>query len=245
MNPFIAEFIGTCILMVLGAGVVANVSLKNTAGEKDPKWILITIAWGFAVFVGVFISGEFSGAHLNPAVSVGLAMVKKFDWALVPMYIFAQTLGAMFGSWLNYQLYYDHFQATSDENTIRGCFCTAPMIKNTPRNLFSEIYGTFFLVFAIFFIAKPSLQIEGVDQIQYGIGALDALPVGILVWVIGMSLGGTTGYAINPARDFGPRLVYAIIRRKQNNANWSYAWIPVVGPLFGGVLAGIVFNLLN
>lgn len=245
MNPFIAEFIGTCILMVLGAGVVANVSLKNTAGEKDPKWILITIAWGFAVFVGVFISGEFSGAHLNPAVSVGLAMVKKFDWALVPMYIFAQTLGAMFGSWLNYQLYYDHFQATSDENTIRGCFCTAPMIKNTPRNLFSEIYGTFFLVFAIFFIAKPSLQIEGVDQIQYGIGALDALPVGILVWVIGMSLGGTTGYAINPARDFGPRLVYAIIRRKQNNANWSYAWIPVVGPLVGGVLAGIVFNLLN
>ena len=231
--------------MVLGAGVVANVSLKNTAGEKDPKWILITIAWGFAVFVGVFISGEFSGAHLNPAVSVGLAMVKKFDWALVPMYIFAQTLGAMFGSWLNYQLYYDHFQATNDENTIRGCFCTAPMIKNTPRNLFSEIYGTFFLVFAIFFIAKPSLQIEGVDQIQYGIGALDALPVGILVWVIGMSLGGTTGYAINPARDFGPRLVYAIIRRKQNNANWSYAWIPVVGPLVGGVLAGIVFNLLN
>ena len=245
MNPFIAEFIGTCILMVLGAGVVANVSLKNTAGEKDPKWILITIAWGFAVFVGVFISGEFSGAHLNPAVSVGLAMVKKFDWALVPMYIFAQTLGAMFGSWLNYQLYYDHFQATNDENTIRGCFCTAPMIKNTPRNLFSETYGTFFLVFAIFFIAKPSLQIEGVDQIQYGIGALDALPVGILVWVIGMSLGGTTGYAINPARDFGPRLVYAIIRRKQNNANWSYAWIPVVGPLVGGVLAGIVFNLLN
>lgn len=245
MNPFIAEFIGTCILMVLGAGVVANVSLKNTAGEKDPKWILITIAWGFAVFVGVFISGEFSGAHLNPAVSVGLAMVKKFDWGLVPMYVFAQTLGAMFGSWLNYQLYYDHFQATSDENTIRGCFCTAPMIKNTPRNLFSEIYGTFFLVFAIFFIAKPSLQIEGVDQIQYGIGALDALPVGILVWVIGMSLGGTTGYAINPARDFGPRLVYAIIRRKQNNANWSYAWIPVVGPLVGGVLAGIVFNLLN
>ena len=244
MNPFIAEFIGTCILIVLGAGVVANVSLKNTAGEKDPKWILITIAWGFAVFVGVFISGEFSGAHLNPAVSVGLAMVKKFDWALVPMYVFAQTLGAMFGSWLNYQLYYDHFQATSDENTIRGCFCTAPMIKNTPRNLFSEIYGTFFLVFAIFFIAKPSLQIEGVDQIQYGIGALDALPVGILVWVIGMSLGGTTGYAINPARDFGPRLVYAIIRRKQNNANWSYAWIPVVGPLVGGVLAGIVFNLL-
>ena len=245
MNPFVAEFIGTCILMVLGAGVVANVSLKNTAGEKDPKWILITIAWGFAVFVGVFISGEFSGAHLNPAVSVGLAMVKKFDWALVPMYVFAQTLGAMFGSWLNYQLYYDHFQATSDENTIRGCFCTAPMIKNTPRNLFSEIYGTFFLVFAIFFIAKPSLQIEGVDQIQYGIGALDALPVGILVWVIGMSLGGTTGYAINPARDFGPRLVYAIIRRKQNNANWGYAWIPVVGPLVGGVLAGIVFNLLN
>ena len=245
MNPFVAEFIGTCILMVLGAGVVANVSLKNTAGEKDPKWILITIAWGFAVFVGVFISGEFSGAHLNPAVSVGLAMVKKFDWALVPMYVFAQTLGAMFGSWLNYQLYYDHFQATSDENNIRGCFCTAPMIKNTPRNLFSEIYGTFFLVFAIFFIAKPSLQIEGVDQIQYGIGALDALPVGILVWVIGMSLGGTTGYAINPARDLGPRVAHWLLPiSTKGQSNWSYAWIPVIGPLCGGALAALLYVLL-
>jgi glycerol uptake facilitator protein len=245
MTPFIAEFIGTCILIVFGAGVVSNVSLKNTLGEKDPKWILINIAWGFAVFIAVFITGEFSGAHLNPAVSVGLAMADKFDWALVPLYISAQTLGAILGSWLNYQLYYDHFQATTDENTIRGCFCTAPMIKNTPRNLFSEIYGTFFLVFAIFYIAKPTLQIEGIDQIQYGIGALDALPVGILVWAIGMSLGGTTGYAINPARDFGPRLVYAILRRKHKNANWGYAWIPIIGPLMGGLLAGIVYNFLS
>ena len=244
MTPFIAEFIGTCILIVFGAGVVSNVSLKHTLGEKDPKWILINIAWGFAVFIAVFITGEFSGAHLNPAVSVGLAMADKFDWALVPMYVMAQTLGAMLGSWLNYQLYYDHFKATADENTIRGCFCTAPMIKNTPRNLFSEIYGTFFLVFAIFYIAKPTLEIEGVEGIQYGIGALDALPVGIVVWAIGMSLGGTTGYAINPARDFGPRLVYAILRRKHKNANWGYAWIPIIGPLMGGLLAGIVYNVL-
>ncbi len=244
MTPFIAEFIGTCILIVFGAGVVSNVSLKHTLGEKDPKWILINIAWGFAVFIAVFITGEFSGAHINPAVSVGLAMAGKFDWALVPLYVAAQTSGAILGSWLNYQLYYDHFKATTDENTIRGCFCTAPSIKNTPRNLFSEIYGTFFLVFAIFYIAKPTLQIEGIDQIQYGIGALDALPVGILVWAIGMSLGGTTGYAINPARDFGPRLVYAILRRKQKNADWSYSWIPVIGPLIGGLLAGIVYNAL-
>jgi glycerol uptake facilitator protein len=244
MTPFIAEFIGTCILIVFGAGVVSNVSLKNTLGEKDPKWILINIAWGFAVFIAVFITGEFSGAHINPAVSVGLAMAGKFDWALVPLYVGAQTSGAILGSWLNYQLYYDHFQATKDENTIRGCFCTAPMIKNTPRNLFSEIYGTFFLVFAIFYIAKPTLEIEGVEGIQYGIGALDALPVGIVVWAIGMSLGGTTGYAINPARDFGPRLVYAILRRKHKNANWGYAWIPIIGPLMGGLLAGIVYNVL-
>ena len=244
MTPFIAEFIGTCILIVFGAGVVSNVSLKHTLGEKDPKWILINIAWGFAVFIAVFITGEFSGAHINPAVSVGLAMAGKFDWALVPLYVAAQTSGAILGSWLNYQLYYDHFKATTDENTIRGCFCTAPSIKNTPRNLFSEIYGTFFLVFAIFYIAKPTLQIEGIDQIQYGIGALDALPVGIFVWAIGMSLGVTTGYAINPARDFGPRLVYAILRRKQKNADWSYSWIPVIGPLIGGLLAGIVYNAL-
>ena len=245
MTPFIAEFIGTCILIVFGAGVVSNVSLKHTLGEKDPKWILINIAWGFAVFIAVFITGEFSGAHINPAVSVGLAMAGKFDWALVPLYVAAQTSGAMLGSWLNYQLYYDHFRATEDENTIRGCFCTAPSIRNTPRNLFSEVYGTFFLVFAIFYIAKPTLQIEGMDQIQYGIGSLDALPVGILVWALGMSLGGTTGYAINPARDFGPRLVYAILRREHKNADWGYAWIPILGPLMGGLLAGVLYNFLT
>lgn len=245
MTPFLAELIGTCILIVLGAGVVSNVTLKNTAGENDPKWILITAAWGFAVFIAVFITAEFSGAHLNPAVSIGLAVAGKFNWNLVPMYALAQILGAMLGSFLNYQLYYDHFQLTKDENTIRSSFCTAPMIDNKPRNLFSEAYGTFFLVFAIFYIAKPTLQIDGLNEIQYGIGALDALPVGIVVWTIGMSLGGTTGYAINPARDLGPRIMYAILRRKKGDPNWKYAWVPVIGPIGGAILAGVLFNSLQ
>ena len=181
MTPFIAEVLGTCILIVFGAGVVSNVSLKNTEGGKDPKWILITIAWGFAVFIAAFITADISGAHLTPAVTVGLAVANKFEWVMVPTYIAAQTMGAMIGSFLNYQLYYDQFKLEKDELTFRGCFCTAPQIKNTPRNLFSEAYGTFFLVFVIFYIAKPKLQIEGIDDLQYGIGSLDALPVGILV----------------------------------------------------------------
>ena len=244
MTPFIAELIGTCILIVFGAGVVSNVSLKSTEGKKDPKWILITMAWGFAVFIAAFITADISGAHLNPAVTIGLAVANKFDWAMVPMYITAQTIGAMIGSFLNYQLYYDQFKLEKDELTFRGCFCTAPMIRNTPRNLFSEAYGTFFLVFVIFYIAKPELQIEGIEKLQYGIGSLDALPVGILVWAIGMSLGGTTGYAINPARDLGPRIVYTLIRGSKAQSNWSYAWIPVIGPIIGAVLAGFLFNAL-
>ena len=244
MTPFIAELIGTCVLIVFGAGVVSNVSLKNTEGEKDPKWILITMAWGFAVFLGVVISGDVSGAHLNPAVSIGLAMAGKFDWALVPSYAVAQTIGAMLGSFLNYQLYYDQFKETQDELTFRGCFCTAPKIKNTPRNIFSEAYGTFFLVFGILFLVKPALQIDGIETLQYGIGSLDALPVGILVWAIGMSLGGTTGYAINPSRDLGPRIVYTLIRGGKAKSNWGYSWIPVIGPIIGALASGYLFSIL-
>ena len=197
------------------------------------------------MFIAAFITADISGAHLNPAVTIGLAITNKFEWAMVPMYIAAQTMGAMIGSFLNYQLYYDQFKLEKDELTFRGCFCTAPQIKNTPRNLFSEAYGTFFLVFVIFYIAKPELKIEGIDELQYGIGSLDALPVGILVWLIGISLGGTTGYAINPARDFGPRLVYQLLPRKNKNADWSYSLVPVLGPFFGGATAGLIFSILS
>ncbi len=244
MTPFIAEIIGTALLLLLGGGVVANVSLKETYGEGESALVLITTAWGFSVFVGAYVTGQFSGGHLNPAVTLGLAVIGKFSWSLVPLYIGAQVIGAMLGSWLNYLLYIDHYRITEDEDTIRGTFCTAPAIRNFKNNFFSEALGTFVLVFGIFFIASPSIVIDGVTTENFGIGSLDALPVALLVWVIGMGLGGTTGYAINPARDFGPRLVYQLLPRKNKKADWEYSWIPVLGPLTGAVIAGVLYNVL-
>lgn len=244
MTPFIAEFIGTSLLLLLGAGVVANVSLKKTYGEDQTPLLLITIAWGFAVFVGAYVTGQFSGAHLNPAVTIGLAIIGKFSWSLVPTYLLAQLLGAMFGSWLCYILYIDHYRETEDEDTIRGTFCTAPAIRNYKNNFFSEALGTFVLVFGIFFIASPNIVIDGTVTQNFGIGSLESLPVAILVWVIGMGLGGTTGYAINPARDFGPRLMYQLLPRKNKRADWAYSWIPVFGPFTGAVVAGLIYNIL-
>ena len=244
MTPFIAEFIGTSLLLLLGAGVVANVSLKKTYGEDQTPLLLITIAWGFAVFVGAYVTGQFSGAHLNPAVTIGLAIIGKFSWSLVPTYLLAQLLGATFGSWLCYLLYIDHYRETEDEDTIRGTFCTAPAIRNYKNNFFSEALGTFVLVFGIFFIASPNIVIDGTVTQNFGIGSLESLPVAILVWVIGMGLGGTTGYAINPARDFGPRLMYQLLPRKNKRADWAYSWIPVFGPFTGAVVAGLIYNVL-
>ena len=244
IDAYIAEFIGTFFLLLLGSGVVANVSLKNTIAESQSPWVLITSAWGFAVFVGVFITGQFSGAHLNPAVTVGLAVAGKFSWTLVPGYIIAQILGAMMGCWVSYLIYIDHYRLTQDEVVVRSTFCTGPAIRNFKNNFFSEFIGTFVLVFGVMFIAAPNIEIEGIKVDNFGLGALQALPVGILVWVIGIALGGTTGYAINPARDFGPRLVYQMLPRKNKDADWSYAWIPVLAPIAGGALAGIAFILL-
>ena len=244
IDPYIAEFIGTFILLLLGEGVVANVKLKKTVAEGQTPWVLITSAWGFSVFVAVFITGQFSGGHLNPAVTIGLAVAEKFSWTLVPGYLIAQLLGAMMGSWLCYITYIDHHKITTDEAAVRSTFCTGPAIRNFRNNFFSELIGTFILVFGVLFIAIPNIQIEGIEVSNFGLGALEALPVGILVWVIGLCLGGTTGYAINPARDFGPRLVYQLIPRKNKDADWSYAWIPVFGPFAGGSIAGIFYLFL-
>ena len=244
MHPYLAEFIGTSILLLLGAGVVANVSLKKTNAENQDSWILITSAWGFAVFVAVFISTQYSGAHLNPAVTIGLAVAKKFSWSLVPQYLIAQLTGAMFGSWLAYLTYIDHYRETKDEDTVRSTFCTGPAIKNYKNNLFSEIIGTFVLVFGVLFIVGPNINIDGYNVENFGLGSIDALPVGILVWVIGLALGGTTGYAINPARDLGPRIVHQLIPRKNKKTEWGYSWIPVVGPSIGGILAGLIYILI-
>ena len=244
MHPYLAEFIGTSILLLLGAGVVANVSLKKTNAENQDSWILITSAWGFAVFVAVFISTQYSGAHLNPAVTIGLAVAKKFSWLLVPQYLIAQLTGAMFGSWLAYLTYIDHYRVTKDEDTVRSTFCTGPAIKNYKNNLFSEIIGTFVLVFGVLFIVGPNINIDGYNVENFGLGSIDALPVGILVWVIGLALGGTTGYAINPARDLGPRIIHQLIPRKNKKTEWGYSWIPVVGPSIGGVLAGLIYIMI-
>lgn len=244
MHPYVAEFIGTSILLLLGAGVVANVSLKKTNAENQDSWILITSAWGFAVFVAVFISTQYSGAHLNPAVTIGLAVAKKFSWSLVPQYLIAQLIGAMFGSWLAYLTYIDHYRETKDEDTVRSTFCTGPSIKNYKNNLFSEVIGTFVLVFGVLFIVGPNINIDGYNVENFGLGSIDALPVGILVWVIGLALGGTTGYAINPARDLGPRIVHQLIPRKNKKTEWDYSWIPVIGPSIGGVIAGLIYILI-
>ena len=243
IDPYLAEFIGTFFLLLLGNGVVANVNLKNTIAEGQTPWVLITTAWGFAVFVGVFITGQFSGAHLNPAVTIGLVVANKFSWLLVPGYLIAQVLGAMAGSWICYVIYIDHYRLTKEEGVVRSTFCTGSVIRNLKNNFFSEFVGTFVLVFGVLFIAIPNIEIEGMVVENFGLGALEALPVAILVWVIGMALGGTTGYAINPARDFGPRLVYQLLPRKNKDAEWSYAWIPVFGPFAGGTFAGLVYTL--
>ena len=230
MNPYLAEFIGTTILLYLGNGVNANVSLKKTYGNGS-GWLVISLGWGLAVFMGVVISGSFSGGHLNPAVSVGLAIVGKFSWSLVPGYILVQMLGAIMGSLLVFIQYKDHFKATVNARTKLGVFATSPAIKNNFNNILSEILGTCMLVFGVFYI------IDG-----EGIGSLNALPVGLLVTVIGLSLGGSTSYAINPARDLGPRIFHALIIDK--SSDWKYAWIPVLGPLIGAVLAGFLFKIL-
>jgi glycerol uptake facilitator protein len=235
MNPFLGELIGTMILILLGNGVVANVVLKGTKGAGS-GWIVITWGWGMAVFVAVFTVAAFSGAHINPAVSIGLAIAGKFDWAQVPLYILAQMAGAMIGATLVWLIYRLHFAETEDKDLKLAVFCTGPAIRDTPANLISEILGTFMLVFAVLFLAVS----------VFGLGALDALPVGLLVLGIGLSLGGTTGYAINPARDLGPRIMHQLLPMPggKRDSDWGYSWIPVVGPIIGAVLAAGAYLVL-
>lgn len=243
MTPFIAEILGTMVMILLGNGVVANVSLKGTNGNNS-GWIVISTAWAFAVFAGVIIAGPASGAHLNPIVTLGLALIGKFSWNLVPVYITAQMIGAMSGALLVWLSYKDHFTATEDEGAKLACFSTGPAIKNNFSNIMSETIATFILIFSIFYIAGPSLSITNDSSATIGLGTIGALPVAIVVWAIGLSLGGTTGYAINPARDLGPRIMHSILPIK-GSSNWSYAWIPILGPILGSCLAAGLYLLLN
>ena len=235
MSPFIGELIGTTILLLLGNAVVANVILKKTKGHSA-GWIAINFGWGVAVFIAVFIVAKYSGAHINPAVTLGLALAGEFSWNSVPPYLAAQFLGGALGAFLVWLHYRDHFDVTEDADVKRAVFCTAPAIRNYASNLLSEIIATFVLVFAVLYLVEPDV----------GLGALDAIPVGIVVLAIGLTLGGTTGYAINPARDLSPRIVHALLPIKnKEGSDWSYAWIPVVGPIIGGLLAGAAFLLIG
>jgi glycerol uptake facilitator protein len=241
MTPFVAELIGTALLIALGCGVVANVVLDKTKGQGG-GWIVITTAWAFAVFVGVVVAGPYSGAHINPAVTLGLALAGSFDWAEVPAYLLAQLLGAMLGAAVVWITYKDHFDITEDKSLKLVVFSTVPAIRNYSSNLFSEIIGTFILVFTVLFFSDASVL---ATEEVIGLGSLGALPVALLVWSIGLSLGGTTGYAINPARDLGPRLVHALFPIKdKGGSDWAYSWVPVVGPFLGGSAAAALYIIL-
>ncbi|HLK30355.1 MAG TPA: MIP/aquaporin family protein [Puia sp.] len=243
MTPFLGELIGTALLITLGGGVVANVVLNKTKGNNS-GWIVITFGWAMAVYVGVFVATPYSGAHLNPAVTIGLAVAGKFEWALVGTYILAQILGAMIGAFIVWLTYRQHFNATDDVDGKLAVFSTGPAIRNSIDNLISEIVGTFVLIFAVLYISSPTININNTDG-KMGLGAIGALPVAFLVLAIGLSLGGTTGYAINPARDLGPRIMHFILPiGKKRDSDWSYAWIPVIGPIIGGVLAAVLFKMI-
>lgn len=255
MSAFVAEVVGTAILILLGNGVVANVLLNQTNGN-DSGWIVITWGWGIAVFVAVFTVGQFSGAHINPAVTVGLASAGLFQWSLVPLYLLAQFFGACIGSLLVWLAYKDHYKATDDEGLILATHSTIPKIRNYTSNFTTELIGTFILVLGVIYLASPgfidtngqtlkTIVING-KEVGFGLGALSALPVGLLVLGIGLSLGGPTGYAINPARDFGPRVMHTLLPiSNKGTSDWAYSWIPVTAPIVGGMLAALLYYVLS
>lgn len=231
MSPFLGEVIGTMILIVFGAGIGAGSSLKGSY-SNNPGWIVITLAWGLAVTMAVFAVGSISGAHLNPAVTVALAVNGSFPWTDVPSYIIAQLVGAIIGATLVFLHYFPHWKGTEDPGTKLGVFATGPAIPHTFSNVFSEMFGTFILVLGLLFIGANNFT-EGLNPIA----------VGLLIVVIGMSLGGTTGYAINPARDLGPRIAHFLLPIPgKGGSNWAYSWIPVVGPILGGALGAVFYK---
>jgi glycerol uptake facilitator protein len=243
MTAYIGEFIGTMILIILGDGVVAGVLLRNSKAENS-GWIVITFGWAMAVAVAVYSVGQFSGAHINPAVTIAFAVTNQFEWALVPGYIIAQFLGAFVGGVIVWLAYLAHWPETEDEGLKLGVFCTAPAIYNTPANVITEIVGTFVLVFGVSGFIANAGAVPGDAAAVIGSG-INPLLVGLLVLGIGLSLGGPTGYAINPARDLGPRIAHAVLPIAGKGGNdWGYAWIPVVGPIIGGILGGVLFTLL-
>ena len=232
---YIGEFFGTMMLLILGCGVVANVLLQQTKGHRS-GWIVITFGWAMGTFVGVYTAVHLGGSgHLNPAITLAMAIFRDFDRLLVLPYIFAQMSGAIVGSSIVWAMYKQHFDVTEDPDHIRAVFCNTPAIRHTSYNLLTEILATFVLTFGALTLS-PSTD---------ALGTLNALPVALLVLGIGLSLGGPTGYAINPARDFGPRIAHFLLPIKtKGHSDWSYSWIPVAGPVAGAILAAFIYNLL-
>lgn len=248
IEKYIFEFIGTMVLILLGDGVCAAASLDKSKA-KGAGWVVISMGWGFAVMVGVFIAGSVSGAHLNPAVSIGCALAGTMEWSAVPGYVIAQMLGGFAGAALVWLFYKDHYDATEDPDTKLGTFCTMPAIEgHKVRNFFCETVATWLLVFVILVFGVdanvPTLDAAG-HHLHIGMGELGAIPVTCLIMAIGMSLGGATGYAINPARDLAPRFAHAILPIKgKRDSGWAYSWVPVAGPIFGATLAALTYLAL-
>ncbi len=240
MSPLLAEVIGTAILVLLGNGVCANVNLKGTLGNSS-GWMVIATGWGLAVAFAVYLVNAHSGAHLNPAVTVGLAAIGKFAWSDVAGYVVAQIAGATIGAGLVWLTYLPHWNETTDAGAIRGCFCTGPAIPHMVGNVMAEAIGTFALMLGVLGILTPQ---NLVPNSGFQEGLAPAL-VGLMVWSIGLSLGGPTGYAINPARDLGPRIAHALLPiRHKGDPGWSYAWVPIVGPLIGGAVTAFFYQLV-
>jgi glycerol uptake facilitator protein len=235
MNSFFAEFFGTAIILVFGGGVVANVLLDKTKGNNS-GWIVISFGWAVGVFTGILIAAPISGAHLNPAVTLALAIANKFEWSKVPLYFSAQLLGAMFGAFLVWLAYKKHFDATENADSKLAVFVTGPNIRSYWYNVMTEAIGTYVLALAVLYMAQP----------EVGLGALNALPVAIVVLGLGLSIGGPTGYAINPARDLGPRIVHFLLPIPgKRDSDWKYAWVPILGPFVGASLAAVMFLLFK
>ncbi|HMD83810.1 MAG TPA: MIP/aquaporin family protein [Terriglobia bacterium] len=232
MNTFMAELVGTMLLVLLGDGVVAAVVLNKTKAQGS-GWMVITTGWGMAVAMGVYAVGRISGAHINPAITLGLAVIGKFPWSSVPSYLAAQFLGAFLGAVVVWLAYLAHWPVTEDQGAKLAVFCTAPAVRKRHLNLLTEIIGTFVLMFGVLAIVANTAPAQS---------GLTPLLIGFLVWSIGLSLGAPTGYAINPARDLGPRLAHSLLPiAGKGGSDWSYSWVPVVGPVIGGLLGAVAY----
>jgi glycerol uptake facilitator protein len=241
MTPFYAEILGTALLILLGNGTVANVVLARSKAH-NAGWIVVVTGWAMGVFVGAFTVASISGAHLNPAITLGMALAGKFPWDQVPLYLAAQMIGAMIGATLVWLAYLPHWSQTADAEAKRGAFCTAPAIRQPLANLLCEAIGTLVLMLGVFGIKGAVMQQGTAAAVPLDMGALGMIPVAFLVWGIGLALGGPTGYAINPARDLGPRIMHALLPiAGKGHSDWGYAWVPVLGPMLGAAVAAGIY----